>query len=154
MKRICLFIQALALAAAAAHASEGNVAAPAVQGIANVIHVDSNELNLDLGGSSYRLSLSRLSDKDYKVVGLVRPADEAGYSAFMYCALRKIALERGFEYWLLLPSRSSNPGYVGYMSTETEARYVAEKSIHRLKIHSVHRPPAHTGACLQSAQAR
>jgi hypothetical protein len=155
MKKAFLFAPIWALAVSVSFAHE-NEAAPlaSVQDTDPLIHIDSRQLNLDFGQGTYRISLSPVSKQDYKIVGMSKPSDPAAYATFMYCALRKVAVDRGFDYWLLLPSRSADSGYVGYVRTEADAKYIAEKSLNRLKIHSVHRPPASAIACRQAVAAK
>jgi hypothetical protein len=154
MNRAYLLAPIVALSVSVSFANEKDAPDQAQQDIDPLIHIDSKQLNLDFGKDSYRISLSPVSKQDYKILGLIKPSDPTAYSAFMYCALRKVALERGFEYWLLLPSRSADSGYVGYVRTEADAKYIAEKSINRLKIHSVHKPPASAGACREASRTK
>jgi hypothetical protein len=155
MNKAFLIALISAFAVSVSFANE-NEAAPqaAVQEIDPLVHIDSSQLNLDFGQDTYRISLSPVSKQDYKIVGMTKPSNPAAYSTFLYCALRKVAVERGFDYWLILPSRSADSGYVGYVRTEADAKYIAEKSLNRLKIHSVHRPPASASACQQAAAAK
>jgi hypothetical protein len=153
MNRAYLLAPILALAVSVSFADEKEAADRTPQEIDPLIHIDSKQLNLDFGKDSYRISLTPVSKQDYKILGLVKPSDATAYSAFMYCALRKVAVDRGFEYWLLLPSRSVDSGYVGYVRTEADAKYIAEKSINRLKIHSVHKPPS-SAVCQQASQTK
>lgn len=154
MNKAFLFIVVWAFAISSSFASENEAAGQAQQDIDPLIHFDSKQFNLDSGNEPFRISLSPVSKQDYKILGLIKPANPVAYSAFMYCALRKVALDRGFEYWLLLPSRSVDSGYVGYVRTEADAKYIADKSLKRLKIHSVHTPPASATACMQASQAK
>jgi hypothetical protein len=155
MNKAFLFASIWALAVPVSFANENEAAPPAaVQEIDPLIHIDSSQLGLDFGSTTYRISLSPVSKQDYKIVGMSKPSDPAAYTTFMYCALRKVAVERGFDYWLLLPSRSADSGYVGYVRTEADAKYIAEKSLNRLKIYSVHRPPASATACRQAMAAK
>jgi hypothetical protein len=153
MKKTSLFLAIWTFAVSASFANGNDAATELLPDIDPMIHIDSTQFSAGFGKGSYRISLSPVSKQDYRIVGLIKPSDPAAYSAFMYCALRKIAVERGFEYWLLLPSRSVESGYVGYVRTEADAKYIAEKSLQRLKIHSVHKVPASANACQQSSQA-
>jgi hypothetical protein len=152
MKKASLLLAVWTFAVSVCFANENDAATELLPDIDPMIHIDSTQFSGDFGKASYRISLSPVSKQDYKILGLIKPSDPATYSAFMYCALRKIAVERGFEYWLLLPSRSVDSGYVGYVRTEADAKYIAQKSLQRLKIHSVHKVPASANACQLAAQ--
>jgi hypothetical protein len=151
MNKAIVFTSLWALAMSAAFADESAASTEVVQDVDPVIHIDSRQLNLDFGKDTYRISLTPVTKQDYKILGLAKPADASRYSTFMYCALRKVAIDRGFEYWLLLPSRSADSGYVGYVRTQAEAGYIAEKSLKRLVIHAVHQPPVSARGCGQSS---
>ncbi len=155
MNKAFLLIPVWALAVSLSFASERDAAAEVVQEVdPPMIHIDSQQLNLIFGTDVYRIALSQVAKQDYKLVGLIKPADSAAYAAFMYCALRKVALDQDYEYWILLPSRSSDSGYVSYLRTESEAKYFTGKSFNRVKVHSVHQPSASVDICWQAAQGK
>ncbi|MEN3364858.1 MAG: hypothetical protein V7606_2132 [Burkholderiales bacterium] len=154
MNKAFLLGAVLAFAMPVSYANENEVAVPVVQQIDPVIHIDSKQLDLDFGKDAYQISLTPVTKQDYKILGLNKQSTSTAYSTFVYCALRNVAVDRGFDYWLLLPSRSADAAYVGYVRTEAEAKYIAEKSINRLKIHSVHKAPASSNGCRQASLIR
>ncbi|WP_148415695.1 hypothetical protein [Noviherbaspirillum massiliense] len=147
LKKTALVLSAWVLGIAAAFAAEGDVQEQIVQEVGPpAIHIDSTQLGLDDGKTIRQVSLVKLSEKDYKITDLGKTSDP-GYSQFLYCALRKVALERGFDYWLLLPGRSPNVAYVGYLAAATDAKHVTAMSRNSLAIHSAHQPASKVEAC-------